>query len=213
MPATSAAFRDTTVATVFKKTPSAPKAVTLDAYFKKYRDLEDGFKYELADGVVEKTPRTMTPAKTFILNNLMRRFLTTKAFAEGGNLFVEVEMLTKPEQVRKPDICYRSAAQIASGDFSVSAFVVEVISPSDKIEKVRKKLREYFSAGVEVVWHIFPEEQVIEVFTSLRDIEVCSEGDTASAAPAVPDFQIKAEDVFKKPLAPAVPAVPAVPAT
>ena len=131
-----------------KQSPATIKALTLDAYFKKYREMEDGFKYELVGGAVEKTPRTMTPAQTFILNNLMRRFLTTKAYEKGGNLFVEVEMLTKPDQIRKPDICYRSAKQIADGDFSPSEFVVEVISPNDKIEKVKDKLREYFAALV-----------------------------------------------------------------
>ncbi|MCU0346338.1 MAG: Uma2 family endonuclease [Saprospiraceae bacterium] len=187
-----------TIATKASQKKTSSKAVSLDTYFKKYRDLEDGFKYELVDGIVEKTPRTMTPAQTFILNNLMRRFLTTKAYENGGNLFVEIEMLTKPDQIRKPDICYRSAKQIMDGDFSPSEFVVEVISPNDKIEKVKDKLREYFAAGVKVVWHVFPVQQEVEVYTSARRSEVFSGADMVSAAPAIPDFQLKVDEVFKK---------------
>ncbi len=200
MPAATAAVISNPAAPVSPHKPANGKAVTLNAYFKKYRELEDGFKYELVGGIVEKTPRTMTPAQTFILNNLMRGFLSTKAYEKGGNLFVEIEMLTKPDQIRKPDICYRSAKQIADGDFSPSEFVVEVISPNDKLDKVKDKLREYFAAGVKVVWHIFPIPQEIEVFTSARKSEVFSGKDTVSAAPAIPDFMMNAEDVFKKPV-------------
>jgi Uma2 family endonuclease len=200
MPATSAAYVENPTAPVVQKLSPKPRLSKLEAYFRKYRDLEDGFKYELVNGTVEKTPRTMTPAQTFVLNNLMRRFLTTKAFKDGGNLFVEIEMLTKPEQIRKPDICYRSSRQIASGDFSPSEFVVEVMSPNDKIDMVKQKVREYFAAGVKVVWHIFPNAQEIEVFTSPRRSEVFSGEEVVSAAPAIPDFSMKVEDVFKKPV-------------
>ncbi len=198
MSTATAAILSPAVTPVAKQSPAPSKAVTLDAYFKKYRDLEDGFKYELVNGNVEKTHRTMTPAQTFILNNLMRRFIGTKAYENGGNLFVEIEMLTKPDQIHKPDICYRSAKQIVDGDFSPSEFVVEVISPNDKFEKVKDKLREYFAAGVKVVWHIFPAHLEVEVYTSARRSDVFSGADTVSAAPAIPDFQLKVDEVFKK---------------
>lgn len=198
MTATSAAFQDTP-ATLVKKV-IRPKVVTPDAYFKKYRDLEDGFKYELVDGSVEKTPRTMNPAQSFILRNLHHRFIQTKVYAEGGDIQVEIEMETKPGQIRKPDICYRSAQQIASGDFSPSTFVVEIMSANDKINRVKKKLREYFAAGVQVVWHIYSDEKEIEVFTSPRRSEVFVGEETVTAAPAIPDFTMKVEDVFKKPV-------------
>ncbi|MBK9015835.1 MAG: Uma2 family endonuclease [Saprospiraceae bacterium] len=198
MSTATAAILSPAVTPVAKQSPAPSKAVTLEAYFKKYRDLEDGFKYELVNGNVEKTHRTMTPAQSFILRNLHHRFVQTKAYAEGGDLQVEIEMLTKPDQIRKPDICYRSAKQIVDGDFSPSEFVVELISPNDKIEKVKDKLREYFAAGVKVVWHIFPVQQEIEVYTSARRSDVFSGADMVSAAPVIPDFNMKADEVFQK---------------
>jgi len=201
MTATSAAFKDTTFPEV-KKPGIPPTGMTQESYFRRYRDREDGFKYELVNGLVEKTPRTMTPAQSFILRNLHHRFIQTKAYAEGGDFQVEIEMNTKPGQIRKPDICYRSAEQIASGDFSVSEFVVEVVSPNDKIQKVKSKIREYFAAGVKVIWQILPDAQEIEVYTSARRSDVYSGDEVVSAAPAIPDFSMTVEEVFSKPVVP-----------
>lgn len=53
------------------------------------------------------------------------------------------------------------------------ATVIEMILPSDKAVKVDEKVAEYFKAGVQVVWHIYPETEAVYVFTSRRNVGVC----------------------------------------
>ena len=80
----------------------------------------------------------------------------------------------------------------------VNVEFIEIISPTDNYLKVNKKLREYFKAGVKVVWQIVPEEQTVYVYTSPTKVTIC-EGDTVcSAAPVVTDFTIPAKDIFVK---------------
>ena len=44
---------------------------------------------------------------------------------------------------------------------------------SDRINRVNNKLEEYFQAGMLVVWHIFPQQQLVYVYTSSIDVKIC----------------------------------------
>ena len=133
-----------------------------------------------------------------IVDNLIESFRTTAAFKSGGRLAAEIEQMTSISQLRRPDLAYLTRTKIQTEDESVSEFVIDIISPTDNYLKVNKKPREYFKAGVQVVWQISPEEQSVHVYTSPTQVTIC-EGETiCSAAPVVPDFQIAAKDIFVK---------------
>lgn len=181
-----------------KKPKRTRRVLTLEQFRRRYSDREDGYKYEFDNGIVEKSPSNMNAKQMYIVKNLNRRFIQTQAFASGDELTPEVEQLTTTTQSRRPDLSYWPSSKIKQGDESVSAFIVEIISPTDNYLKVNKKLREYFKAGVKVVWQIVPEEQTVYVYTSPTKVTIC-EGDTiCSAAPVVPDFTIAAKDIFIK---------------
>ena len=78
------------------------------------------------------------------------------------------------------------------------AFVVELISPSDRAKHVEQKVIEYFNAGVQVVWHVHPELRMVRVFTSARHNVTCFEHDAFDAAPALPDLQLTVDALFEK---------------
>jgi Uma2 family endonuclease len=143
----------------------------------------------------------MKQNELYIIRNLSKVFLTTVAALEGGWLTSEMEVWTSTTQWRKPDIAYFSNEQIltsASNQQNIPPFVIEVISTFDPINIVTNKVIEYFKAGVEVVWHIFPEQQMVYIFTSPKHITVCEGEDICSASPALPDFEIAAKDIFKQ---------------
>jgi Uma2 family endonuclease len=110
----------------------------------------------------------------------------------------EMEQFTLPGQLRRYDLAYVTRADIATGNESVAEFVLEIISPTDNYIKVGKKLREYFQAGVKVVWHINPEEELIYVYTSPTQVAICESHTVCSAAPVLDDFRMEAWEVFKK---------------
>ena len=78
----------------------------------------------------------------------------------------------------------------------IPEFVIEVISETDKSYRIEEKLTEYFKAGVKVVWNIIPEQEVVYVYTSRRDVTICLDDDVCSASPVLPDFTISVNALF-----------------
>jgi Uma2 family endonuclease len=187
-----------TVSTEIQKNKRAPRVLTLEQFRRRYSNREDGYKYEFNNGIIEKSLSLMTVRQFHIVDNLIENFRETVAFKSGGRLASKIEQITSNSQLRRPDLAYLTRSKIQTEDESASEFVIKIISPTDNYLKVKKTLREYFKAGVRVVWKIIPEEQSVHVFTSPTQVTIC-EGETlCSAAPVVPDFQIAAKDIFVK---------------
>lgn len=180
------------------KAKRSPRLLTLEQFRRRYSDREDGYKYEFDNGIIEKSPSHLKVKQFHIVDNLTEAFRKTAAFQQGGRLATEIEQLTSTTQLRRPDLAYLSRKKIQNNDESVSEFVIEIISPTDNYLKVNKKLREYFKAGVKVVWQIVPEEQTVYVYTSPTKVTICEGDMVCSAAPVASDFTIAAKDIFVK---------------
>ena len=182
---------------VATKPKAAPRRLTLEEFRRKYSDREDGYKYEYVKGEIIKTPSNMNPTQLFIVRNLSSFFAKTSAYASGAELIPEVDQVTLPLQLRRPDLSLWTSERIEKAqDESVSEFVIEIISPTDRSVKVEEKVLEYFEAGVKVVWLLFPQTQTAHVYTSPISVTICKGGRVCSAAPVVPDFEMRAEEVF-----------------
>jgi Uma2 family endonuclease len=191
----------TSIATIEPK-PKAPlrqpRRVSKARFLKEYADREDGYKYEWNDGIVEKY-QGMNQQQAEIYFLLMAYFQKTEASETGGGLITETDMLTTPNQLRRPDISFYTGEQrrlMKQGENQIAPWVAEVISPSDNANKINSKLDEYFLAGVQVVWHIFPESKQVYVYTSPESVTICRGQTVCSAAPALPDLAISAEVLF-----------------
>lgn len=178
------------------KVKSTPRPLTLQDFRRKYSEREDGYKYEYKDGAIIKSPGNMNPKQLFIVKNLSRRFAQTQAYAQGDELIAEVDQLTAPSRQRRPDLSFWTSERIKTADESVSDFVIEIISPTDKLEDVEDKLNEYFEAGVKVVWQIRPRTQSVHVYTSPTSVTICTGDRICSAAPVLPDFELTASEIF-----------------
>lgn len=135
----------------------------------------------------------------YISQNIKRAFCQTEAYKNGGEIFGEVDIETLPEQGCRPAMAFMTQVQIKTGsNVALPAFVIEVISDTDAVNRVQDKLDEYFEVGVLVVWHILPKQKMVYVYTSPNDVVICREDMICSAAPAVVDFQISANAIFRK---------------
>lgn len=191
----------TSIATIEPK-PKAPlrqpRRVSKARFLREYADREDGYKYEWNDGVIEKY-QGMNQQQAEIYFLLMAYFQKTEASKTGGGLITETDMLTTSSQLRRPDISFYTGEQrrlMKLGENQIAPWVAEVISPSDNANKINSKLDEYFLAGVQVVWHIFPESKQVYVYTSPESVTICRGQTVCSAAPALPDLVISAEVLF-----------------
>jgi Uma2 family endonuclease len=178
-----------------ENTVQLPKTL---AEFMEWEQPNDGFKYEWNDGEIIQFER-MNRKQLFIIDVLNLLFIE-KEYHKRGSLIAESDVKLTGIQMRRPDIAYFSREQIYQGRQGIDIipdFAIEVISDSDKMTDVENKLIEYFKAGVKVVWHIIPAQEVVYVYTSRREVKICFDKDICSAKPVLDDFEISVEDIFK----------------
>lgn len=176
--------------------------VSWEVFQRKYLVREDGNTYEWTNGIVEKTPSTMDITQLFIWLNINKAFqeLLQKT-ALQGSLITEADIFLDEQTHRRPDICFLTHAQVLSGikeRVQIPAFVAEIVSPNDKATKVTRKVQEYFAAGVQVVWNIYPMLQEVHVYESPKASRICRGDDLCSAEKAIPGFALPVSEILKE---------------
>ena len=160
------------------------------------------WKFEWNNGFAEAYEERMKSTEINFMSVLPRRFRKCKHAEEGTEMFYEVECWLEVLGVmRKPDFCVFTVEQMraaAEGKHPVPAFVIEVLSPNDSRSHTNTKLREYFAAGVQSVWHVDPMMDTVAVYLSPTQCEVMYGDEICSAAPAYPAFSMMAKEVFAK---------------
>jgi Uma2 family endonuclease len=129
----------------------------------------------------------------------LNRFLITKGYWQKGMFVCKYDVQLSEKQIRRPDIAYLSEEQISSikqDKDEIPEFAIEVISGNDKANKVEAKVIEYFKAGVRVAWLIYPENQSVQIYTSLKQAQICTDDDICSAKPVLEDFEIRVSEIF-----------------
>ncbi len=191
------------MSTISKNEVSSPNSdsdsyLSLEEFLRLYSDIEDGFKYEWNQGKIEKTTG-MNQEQASIQNILMRLFFRTKTAQQGGLFCVETDMKTSESQLRRPDLAIYLANQepkMVAGKNQIAVWVGEIISETDNINRVNAKLDEYFAAGVQVVWHIFPTSKQVYVYTAPDEVTICRNQRICDAQSALGDFKISAAHLF-----------------
>ena len=191
-----------TIATVGNERYGVPKyaglTMTKDDFLRWESD--DNYVYEFNNGVLEPTT-SMRQDEILMLKRLTRRFQQTNAYEQEGELVAEVDVWVAEKQQRRPDVAYYTASQlslIAIGESVVPGFVVELASESDIELKSLIKRHEYFAAGVQVIWWVYPLYKEVYVYTSPKTVIICTDDDILSAAPALPDLQMTVTELFRR---------------
>ena len=177
----------------------AKKKITWEAFQENYLTREDKYKYEWVDGYVEKTLRSMDKTQFYIQQNITKFFYSLLFKNKiNGDLIAEGDTKFGGNH-RRPDIAYYTDEQIQkakNGEDVVAQFVIEVISTTDQINRVHKKMKDYRAADVKIIWHIFPELKLIHVYKG-KDMKVCEGEDICSAEEVIKGYSLSVNDVFK----------------
>ena len=135
--------------------------------------------------------------------------LWNRANGEPGYVFDASTGFTFPNgAVRAPDVSFVAKARYDALTEEEQAhhapiapdFVVEVMSPSDRLPKQQEKMREYVANGVRLGWLVDRKTRTVYVFRQGAAMETLTNADTVSADPALPGFALSTARVF-----PAVP--------
>src|SRR5262249_34609571 len=116
-----------------------------------------------------------------------------------------VVSLPPVKRQRRPDLAFASCQrwppnkpvpQTNAWDV-VPDLAVEVVSPTDQMIDVLVKVREYFQAGVQVVWLVFPTERMVYVYQSPTQIQVLTNADPLDGGGGVPGVQLPLATLFE----------------
>jgi Uma2 family endonuclease len=185
-----------------RKAPVKPRYDGKKLSLEKFMDFkaEDGFKYEWNNGFLEAREKMIKPSEFHLLQNLQRAFAKTTLYQTKGELLTEAVCPISEGKYRVPDLAVFSKTQIErarEGELPVPIFIIELVSKSDSLDYYDEKLEEYFSVGVQTVWLVSPSQKKVRVFTSPKEVKICTDDDVCSAAPALPDFTITPNQLFE----------------
>ena len=159
-------------------------------------------RYELDDGelLVMTKPRYGHNRIVMRLTQALLAYLENHPIGEvltADNLFV-----LGPGTKRIPDLSFLSAARVAliEDDEDIHGapeLAIEVLSPSDTVAMMRRKVREYFTAGGKLVWLVYPESKEVEVWESPKGpTEILGVEQTLAAPAVLPGFSILVKSLF-----------------
>jgi Uma2 family endonuclease len=158
--------------------------------------------YELVDGtLVEKA---MGWAESFLAAILVQ-WLNNFLDAEHLGLATGPDGMTRlfSDTVRGPDVAFVSWARLPGGRVPtkpvpdlVPNFVIEVLSIGNTYAEMSRKRREYFHAGVELLWMVDHRARTITVFRSAQDSTVLTEGQIVDGGTVLPGWQVNIADLF-----------------
>lgn len=158
---------------------------------------------ELVEGVI--IPMSVTGRRHSIIESNIGTELTL--FTRQHNLGVvgvgEAGIYTgrNPDTVRGADVIYISHErhnQIQSQSFFDVApeLVVEILSPSDLWTTVMKKLQEYFTIGVKMVWIVDSMQTQVFVYRSLTAVRYFIETDLLPGDEILPGLELSVAAVY-----------------
>ena len=155
--------------------------------------------YELINGeIVEKVP---TEEHGMIVLRIGAKLLVFVEDQQLGWVTTEARhrLPDDPHNDRLPDISFRSADSgpvVKRGAvLQMPDLAVEVKSPDDSYKEMREKAAYYLAHGSRMVWLVFPEKRIVEVYTP-QEQQVLIIGDTLSGGEVLPDFTLPVEAVF-----------------
>ncbi len=157
---------------------------------------------ELVDGVlVEKTRGYYESILAVAISSLLFEFVKKNNLGivcgEAGTLRI------LSNQVRIPDVCFISWDKFPGGKLPkvqippvAPDLAVEVLSPSNSQGEMQRKLRDYFTAGVELVWYIDPASRTAKVYTSPEHCEIFDESQILIGGNVLPGFELPLRTLF-----------------
>jgi Uma2 family endonuclease len=111
----------------------------------------------------------------------------------------------KYRRVRIPDVSFISWARIPDPkelDQPIPDLVpdlaVEILSPSNTKHEMAIKLREYFAAGVRLVWYVDPPARTARAFTSPETWTDLGPDDTLDGGDVLPGFRLAMSEWFDR---------------
>ena len=157
---------------------------------------------EIVDGKIEVKEMAGAKSGGIAARILGELYFHVKA-SKLGRLYTPDTTFAIGENQRMPDVSFVSATRIpADGEpFGKWNFApdlaVEVVSPSDPLDKVRGKIVDFFAAGVREVWLVEPKINLFSVYHEpVKPTQILTKNDKLIGSIVLPDFELDLNDIF-----------------
>lgn len=158
--------------------------------------------YELVDGVlVEKIMGVQEAYLAALIVQLLGEFL--RAHDLGFIMGADGMARLAPGSIRIPDVSFISWSQIPGRTVPRVAVLgvapdlaVEVLSPGNTEQEMTRKLYDYFSAGVRLVWFVDPACRTVRVLTGVGNVTLLSETQSLDGGVVLPGLVVPLRDLF-----------------
>lgn len=157
---------------------------------------------ELVHGVlVEKGMGFTESALAGVLLSILRSFIVPRnlGLVTGPDGMLRLF----PGLVREPDVAYISWGRIPGGRFPTEAIggfapdlAVEVLSISNTKAEMARKRREYFDAGVRLVWEVDPRTRTVDVYESPEHPTRLDASQSLDGGDVLPGFALPLGELF-----------------
>ncbi|MBZ0299229.1 MAG: Uma2 family endonuclease [Anaerolineae bacterium] len=163
-------------------------------------------RFELIDGeIVEKMPTEEHGVIAALI--VARIVIFLEQHAIGGRAAVEPRhrMPEDRHNSRVPDIAFTSAERLLpltrkGAVPQMPDLAVEIRSPDDPVSLLRAKASYYLANGSRMVWLIFPEQRLVEVYRPDEDVlllvDHATRHDVLDGAAVLPGFSLALNDIF-----------------
>jgi len=140
-----------------------------------------------------------------VLNGLLCAFLANHVRPRKLGILTNASGMfrLKPGLIRIPDIAFLSKARYRRGKRPKGPIakiapdlVVEIISKGNTKTEMRWKLREYFEAGVLLVWYVDAKSHTVQVFTAVDRSVTLGEDETLDGGNVLPGFRLPLSQLF-----------------
>ena len=172
-------------------------------------DTDDIIYYELIGGqVVAKTIASVSGIHGRVISRIDKNLGNYAQPADDGPKSGDVyvsgpTLLGRPtgSNYLVPDVCYVAAGRTPenySGPIPVAPdLVVEVNSPSDTVQGIYNKIQEYLTAGVQLVWSVYPLDKIVMVYRPGANYPVyLNSDDILDGGAVLPGFKVAVKNLF-----------------
>lgn len=167
-------------------------------------ELEDGEAFELDDGVLREVPvgfesedvaiNLVAELREFLRQGRLGRIVPPNV---GLRIFPD-----RPQRVPRADggfISYNRLARGVSprGFLTVAPeLLIESISPGDNAAYMRRKISEYLEGGVLLVWVLYPDTRLAEVYRADGTAAVTPADGALDGEDVIPGFRCALADIM-----------------